>query len=466
MAIDSGGHRCVHPTYRDDHRSRNHRRLTCVSTLSIYFIVPKLLILLSIIIITHRHNFVYGENFLTSSSLPLSSTVFSSQSSSPADIFDHDQSIAYKLLPSSQKKHIQVHLLDFFGLDHVPNPQRKDSSKYLKHIHSRLDENTASLTDTGGENEFIIDGEILSSSTIKAINDSDVIISFSNQCDDYSDSISTKNEYKHLWFKTKEIGSISENLLRAELRLYRNISSSSYWNHTSSGSSFEVKIYLVSRNKDQIDYIKLIDSNIIQKNQSGWIVFNVTASMEQWILYPDENDGLLVSFVETTSGKLIGAKDFGMLDSHLTKDRNPFLVAYFHNCQDRVHRRRRQKRDYTLPERNPFHEYGPRSRRSCQRRSLFVAFKELGWQKWIIAPDGYQAFYCDGQCSFPLNAHMNATNHAIIQTLVHLMDPSQVQEPLCAPTQLSSIMVLYFDDTSNVILKKYKNMVVQACGCS
>lgn len=40
---------------------------------------------------------------------------------------------------------------------------------------------------------------------------------------------------------------------------------------------------------------------------------------------------------------------------------------------------------------------------------------------WIIAPEGYAAFYCDGECSFPLNAHMNATNHAIVQTLVSIL---------------------------------------------
>lgn len=40
------------------------------------------------------------------------------------------------------------------------------------------------------------------------------------------------------------------------------------------------------------------------------------------------------------------------------------------------------------------------------------------FQDWIIAPEGYAANYCDGECSFPLNAHMNATNHAIVQTLV------------------------------------------------
>ena len=87
------------------------------------------------------------------------------------------------------------------------------------------------------------------------------------------------------------------------------------------------------------------------------------------------------------------------------------------------------------------------------------------FQEWIIAPEGYSAYYCEGVCSFPLNVHMNATNHAIVQTLVHLMSPQMVPQPSCAPTKLSGISVLFFDDNSNVILKKYKNMVVKACGC-
>lgn len=88
------------------------------------------------------------------------------------------------------------------------------------------------------------------------------------------------------------------------------------------------------------------------------------------------------------------------------------------------------------------------------------------FQDWIIAPDGYAAFYCAGECNFPLTSHMNATNHAIVQTLVHLMKPRAVPKPCCAPLRLSAISVLYYlDASSNVILKQYKNMVVKSCGC-
>lgn len=39
-------------------------------------------------------------------------------------------------------------------------------------------------------------------------------------------------------------------------------------------------------------------------------------------------------------------------------------------------------------------------------------------QDWVIAPQGYSAYYCEGECAFPLDSCMNATNHAILQSLV------------------------------------------------
>ena len=116
---------------------------------------------------------------------------------------------------------------------------------------------------------------------------------------------------------------------------------------------------------------------------------------------------------------------------------------------------------------NPYLDiYGGSQRyKACQQRSLYVSFKDLNWQDWIIAPEGYEAYFCHGDCDFPLNSHMNATNHAIVQTLAHLMNPDEVPKPCCAPTQHSGISVLYLDDSSNVVLKKYRNMVATRCGC-
>jgi len=49
---------------------------------------------------------------------------------------------------------------------------------------------------------------------------------------------------------------------------------------------------------------------------------------------------------------------------------------------------------------------------------------------------------------------MNATNHAIVQTLVSLIQPKRFPKACCAPKKLSAITVLYFDKTQNVVMKR------------
>lgn len=97
-----------------------------------------------------------------------------------------------------------------------------------------------------------------------------------------------------------------------------------------------------------------------------------------------------------------------------------------HHTSSRTKRQTNQRRKKKTENRNPLMHPGDHNPKSCQIQTLYVSFKDLKWQDWIIAPDGYGAFYCSGECNFPLNAHMNATNHAIVQTLVHLMHPTKV----------------------------------------
>ncbi|XP_071962125.1 univin-like [Antedon mediterranea] len=101
----------------------------------------------------------------------------------------------------------------------------------------------------------------------------------------------------------------------------------------------------------------------------------------------------------------------------------------------------------------------------CKRNRLLVNFKDVGWDDWIIAPMTYQAYYCAGECPFPMNERLNTTNHAIMQTLVVSLDKSAAPPVCCTPTNLSPISMLYFDTNDNVVLRQYEDMVVQECGC-
>ncbi|KAG7276978.1 hypothetical protein CRUP_016468, partial [Coryphaenoides rupestris] len=221
----------------------------------------------------------------------------------------------------------------------------------------------------------------------------------------------------------------------------------------------------------------LLDSKKVRASDGGWLVFDITATSNHWVMNPQQNMGLQLC-VETVDGRSINMKSAGIVGRNGPQSKQPFLVAFFKASEVLLRSVRAAGGKKKNSNRNKSGGQQETSRapnagdlnmseqkQACKKHELYVSFRDLGWQDWIIAPEGYAAFYCDGECSFPLNAHMNATNHAIVQTLVHLMFPDNVPKPCCAPTKLNAISVLYFDDSSNVILKKYRNMVVRSCGC-
>ena len=214
---------------------------------------------------------------------------------------------------------------------------------------------------------------------------------------------------------------------------------------------------------------------VVRHWEKGWQAFDVTTAGLEWAKEPSKNFGVELS-VRTMAGVEVNPFDIGFVGFHGPQEKRPFLVSFYrgdtyrrffpnHPFSPHTPRRRRSPRSLGPQLANVGTSSKSGNHKSCSRRMLYVSFQRLGWQDWIIAPEGYSAFYCHGECSFPLSAHMNATNHAIVQTLVHLMTPSVVPQPCCSPTKLTAISVLYFDDDNNVVLKKYTNMVVKACGC-
>ncbi|KAF1752751.1 hypothetical protein GCK72_019306 [Caenorhabditis remanei] len=101
----------------------------------------------------------------------------------------------------------------------------------------------------------------------------------------------------------------------------------------------------------------------------------------------------------------------------------------------------------------------------CQRKGLYVDFDTLGWKQWVIAPEGFSAFYCAGACSAPFHKTMNATSHAIVQSTIHLVRPNTTSPAKCAPSHLTSMKILFVDQKKNVQIKRYRDMVVDECGC-
>lgn len=101
----------------------------------------------------------------------------------------------------------------------------------------------------------------------------------------------------------------------------------------------------------------------------------------------------------------------------------------------------------------------------CRRTSLKVNFKDIGWDKWIVAPPEYDAYECKGVCNFPLTDDVTPSKHAIIQTLVNLSNPKKANKACCVPTKLDPLTVMYQENGIITVRHLYEDMKVAKCGC-
>lgn len=259
-----------------------------------------------------------------------------------------------------------------------------------------------------------------------------------------------------------------EKLTAAELLLTRgpiNITDKDNENDTSK-YYFQVlvKDILQIGVKGKSDTImRLIDSKQIDIRRDGNVSLDVLPAVERWLQSPSSNHGLLVTI--KTYDKETPVKHLRLKRSVTDDDQQSiYLFTYTDDGKNKqrtgeeLARMRRKRAPAKQRDRK-------RQPEPCKRHSMFVDFAEVGWSDWIVAPPGYEAYYCRGECNFPIPAHLNTTNHAIVQTMVNSVNPSQVPRACCVPTQLSSISMLYLDDNNKVVLKNYNEMVVTACGC-
>uniref|UniRef100_A0A8C4ND32 Inhibin subunit beta Aa n=1 Tax=Eptatretus burgeri TaxID=7764 RepID=A0A8C4ND32_EPTBU len=107
----------------------------------------------------------------------------------------------------------------------------------------------------------------------------------------------------------------------------------------------------------------------------------------------------------------------------------------------------------------------------CCRKTLFIDFKSIEWDDWIIAPKGYFGNYCDGECPGHLTGVLGLGGSSsfygsVIQNYwLRISNQFNDFTSCCVPTRLSAISMLYYDDDQNVVKKDVPNMIVEECGC-
>ncbi|XP_010186294.1 PREDICTED: inhibin beta E chain-like, partial [Mesitornis unicolor] len=124
--------------------------------------------------------------------------------------------------------------------------------------------------------------------------------------------------------------------------------------------------------------------------------------------------------------------------------------------------------------REPGHRMAKRSLRCSQNSNLcclkdyYVDFRDIGWNDWIIKPEGYQINYCVGQCPLHVagSPGMASSFHTAVFNLVKANNIQASGHSCCVPTRRRPLSVLYFDRNSNIVKTDIPDMIVDACGCS
>lgn len=412
----------------------------------------------------------------------------------------HGHTVREPLSPHESKAFKQS-LLATMGLpEHRPHMRPKhthvaaSASTFMKGIYETLDESG------------LPQDPQLDPANREALSKADTVVSFPSRAPpERADDEPPSHHAPHrlLYFDTSEVP-LDHTLLGAELRLhYRSrppLFPDQHLQELTTSEDKELHVYLVldgdggEMEVASTPLPSLPLSGGVLGADEAWVQLNMTTPALAWILSPKHNRGLRLAVTVHNRKHELPLHTIGISTAHDRADHRPILVCFFtrpfavsaepvRSSSDREASSgvsswadrdilSRAVRSLPLPNgRN--HGISSASRdvdKGCQMRPLHVSFSDLNWQQWVIAPDGYDANFCKGHCEFPIPAEMNATNHAYVQTLINVLKAVKQGDSVppsacCAPKELATMSVLYYDYSNNVVLKKYPKMIVKNCAC-
>ncbi|XP_076361422.1 inhibin beta chain-like [Tachypleus tridentatus] len=221
-----------------------------------------------------------------------------------------------------------------------------------------------------------------------------------------------------------------------------------------------------------VNTLRWLQSHDVDSFEFGWQRFNLLLPVREWFSKPE-------------SKKLTLLVDCSGCGSTV----EPVLFTGVNRIERRGHRRRHRHSHRhhhpPTPGIRPFltltTEPIPRRRTrryaltcnahttQCCKQSLWVSFKQLNWDDWIMWPRGYSANYCVGECGrSPLTPDLFPDRYYYSQVLdeYRRKNPFASITPCCAPTKLTKMSIVYIDGDRNIYKADLPNMKVEECGCT
>uniref|UniRef100_A0A8C0TCW3 Growth/differentiation factor 3 n=1 Tax=Canis lupus familiaris TaxID=9615 RepID=A0A8C0TCW3_CANLF len=345
----------------------------------------------------------------------------------------------------AQTFQFQEHVfLQFLGLDKVPSPQKfQPVPSILKKIFQ--DQEAAAINGDSQDVCYIKDLGI-SGNILRLLLDKGLFL-YSKKRPQASSCLQ-----KFLYFNLSAIKD-KELLTMAQLGL--DLGPNTYYKP---GPELELALSLVQEPHGWGQSIPKPGKMLVLQSvpwPRGVVHFNLLDVAKDWNNNPRKNLGLLLEIL--VKGNRDFVVNFQLQDTcaRLRQSLHASLLVVTLN-PEQCHPSRKRREAILFPKAS--------CQNLCHRHQLFINFQDLGWHKWIIAPKGFMANYCHGDCPFSLTTSLNSSNYAFMQALMHAVDP-EIPQAVCIPTKLSPISMLYQDNDDNVILRHYEDMVVDECGC-
>ncbi|XP_077347810.1 inhibin beta A chain [Lithobates pipiens] len=221
-------------------------------------------------------------------------------------------------------------------------------------------------------------------------------------------------------------------------------------------------------NKNEV----LIAEKVVDTKKSGWHTFPISGSIQRLLNHGKSSIDIRVACEQCqetgATPVLLGKRkrkddeerEAGTNGGEEEKEQShrPFLMIVAQQTDEHPHRRKKRGLECDGKVSN------------CCKKQFYVSFKDIGWSDWIIAPPGYHANYCEGDCPNHIagtsGASLSFHSTVINQYRVKGHSPFNNIKSCCVPSKLRAMSMLYYDDGQNIIKKDIQSMIVEECGCS
>ncbi|XP_029176214.1 inhibin beta chain [Nylanderia fulva] len=218
------------------------------------------------------------------------------------------------------------------------------------------------------------------------------------------------------------------------------------------------------RGKELGQHLEMVTSLVMNVGQLGWQKFDVTKVVSRWYTTSYSKDKLTLLVDCSGCGSHVHVSTFDGYSPHVIESSlntkgtehdsdRPFLVVRTDPAAVKRVRRRAIECSGAI-------------KGQCCKERFYVSFSQLGWDDWIIAPQGYYANYCRGDCAAghrTPDTFLNYYTHVIEE--YRKMDQLAGMQPCCAPLKFSPMSLIYYGPDSNIIKRDLPKMVVDECGC-